>query len=78
MKKNKILLIILIFTLTVSIITLLSFHIELLQNSTVKILLSLCTVLGLLLGRFLDNDYNQREKEEREEMTKEVNEIGKE
>jgi Ca2+/Na+ antiporter len=78
MKKNKILLIILIFTITVTIITLLSFHIELLQNSTVKILLSLCTVLGLLLGRLLDNDYNQREKEEREEMTKEVEEIGKE
>lgn len=65
MKKYKILLFISIFGITVAIITLLSFRIELLQDLTVKILLSLCTVLGLLLGKILDNFYNQRENEER-------------
>ncbi|MCT2410023.1 hypothetical protein NZD88_20905 [Chryseobacterium antibioticum] len=75
MKKIKILLFISIVGIVIIIITLLSFRIELLQDSTVKILLTLCTVLGVLLGRLLDNIYNLRE---REEMTKEVEEIGKE
>ncbi|PTT41380.1 hypothetical protein DBR28_04195 [Chryseobacterium sp. HMWF028] len=75
MKKIKILLFISIVGIVIIIITLLSFRIELLQDSTVKILLTLCTVLGILLGRLLDNIYNPRE---REEMTKEVEEIGEE
>lgn len=77
MKNFNILLFISVFVITVAIISLLSFRIELLQDLIVKILLSLCTVLGILIGRIFDNFYNQRDKE-REEISKEVEEIGKE
>jgi hypothetical protein len=75
MSKIRILIIILIFGIFATIITLLSFRIELIQDSTVKILLSLCTILGILIGRLLDTFYNQEEKHE---ITKEIDEIGKE
>ena len=78
MKKFNILLLISVFGIAVSIITLLSFRIELLQDLIVKILLSLCTVFGILIGKIFDNFYNQIEKKEREELKKEVEEIGKE
>lgn len=78
MKKNKILLFISIFVIAVAIITLLSIRIELLQDSIVKILLSLCTVFGILIGKIFDTFNNQSEKKEREEMNKEVEEIGRE
>lgn len=78
MKKFKILLFISIFVIAVAIITLLSIRIELLQDSIVKILLSLCTVFGILIGKIFDNFYNQSEKKEREEINKELEEIGKE
>ncbi|WP_419871052.1 hypothetical protein [Chryseobacterium sp. CT-SW4] len=74
MSKIRILIIILIFGIFATIITLLSFRIELIQDSTVKILLSLCTILGILIGRLLDNFYNQEEKHE---ISKEIDEIGK-
>lgn len=75
MSKVKILYIILIFAISTIIITLLSFRIELIQDSTVKILLSLCTILGVLIGRLFDIFYNQDEKQE---ITKEIDDIGKE
>ncbi|MDH6254213.1 putative membrane protein [Chryseobacterium sp. H1D6B] len=78
MKNIKIVLLISIFVIAVAIITLLSSHVELLQNLIVKILLSLCTVLGILIGRVLDNFYNQSEKMENEKMSREVEEIGRE
>ena len=70
MKKFNILLLISVFGIAVSIITLLSFRIELLQDLIVKILLSLCTVFGILIGKIFDNFYNQIEKKEREELKK--------
>lgn len=75
MSKIKILFIILIFVVSAIIIALLSFRIELIQDSTVKILLSLCTILGILIGRLLDIFYN---KDEKQEITKEIDDIGKE
>lgn len=75
MSKIRILIIILIFGIFATIITLLSFRMELIQDSTVKILLSLCTILGILIGRLLDTFYNQDEKHD---ITKEIDEIGKE
>lgn len=75
MSKIKILFIILIFVISAIIIALLSFRIELIQDSTVKILLSLCTILGILIGRLLDIFYN---KDEKQEITKEIDDIGKE
>lgn len=78
MNKFNILLFISIFVIAVAIITLLSIRIELLQDSIVKILLSLCTVFGVLIGKIFDNFYYQSEKKEREEMNKEVEKIGKE
>lgn len=73
--KIKILFIILIFVVSAIIIALLSFRIELIQDSTVKILLSLCTILGILIGRLLDIFYN---KDEKQGITKEIDDIGKE
>lgn len=78
MNNIKIVLLISIFVIAVAIITLLSSHVELLQDLIVKILLSLCTVLGILIGRVLDNFYNQSEKMENEKMSREVEEIGRE
>lgn len=74
MSKIKYLFIILIFVIFAIIIVLLSFRIELIQDSTVKILLSLCTMLGILIGRLLDIFYNHDEKQE---ITKEIDDIGK-
>lgn len=75
MSKIKILFIILIFVVSAIIIALLSFRIELIKDSTVKILLSLCTILGILIGRLLDIFYN---KDVKQEITKEIDDIGKE
>lgn len=75
MSKVKILFIILIFVVSTIIIALLSFRIELIQVSTVKILLLLCTILGIFIGRLLDIFYNQDKKQE---ITKEIDNIGKE
>lgn len=71
MKVIKYLQLILLLTTAVAIIILLSLRAELLEDLTVKILLPLCTVLGLLLGRTLDIFNNQKETRKRDEIRKE-------
>ncbi|MCT4315510.1 hypothetical protein [Elizabethkingia anophelis] len=78
MKKNAIILYIILIGTAIVILAILSFQKALLQNLSVKILLSLCVVFGLVLGRILDNSYNRKKKKLSDKMSKEVDEIGKE
>ena len=77
MKTYIIVLFILLIATAAGATILLSSRVELLQDSTVKILMVLCTATGILIGKIFDSLKHKDQKEQTDEMSKEVDEIGK-
>jgi hypothetical protein len=78
LRKNKILLfvlIILIVAIVCILVTVSSFRTELLQDPTVKVMVILTTALGFLLGKVSDFLIAKDQRQERK-INKEIEDIG--